>query len=201
MDKKEIEIEKAKQLLARNGYEYKKKNTIFTGGYVKEKKHFFKFYDRTWAAMAEKDILNKGEYQFLIRILPLCEINSNCLVMVKDGKEVPMDFTDVVKAVGYEERQTKRLLKSIVDKNLMCTVCSGRTIKYAVNPELYWKGGDMSKYTILKTIFYTKFKEMKDNAKLAKQQIRTLYINGRASSILYEKEKPKPKEKAVNQCE
>lgn len=181
------EIEKAKRLLLDAGFEVKKKNTIFTGGYFKDKKHFVKFYDRAWVAMAEKDILSNSEYKFLIRILPLCENNSNCLVMSKNGESVPMGLEDIAKAAGVEEKQAKRLINSVRDKNLICIIYGGYTYKYAVNPELYWRGGDMNEYSILKTIFYTKIKELKNSAKMAKQQIKTLYVNGRASSILYEK--------------
>lgn len=193
------ELEEAKRLLKEAGFtvlpnpkewcEYKETPKMFTGGYKKDRRDFGKFYDKVWIAMAEKNILSPGEYKFLVRVLPFCEMNTNCLMMKKEGKLAPIGFADLAEAIGYEEKQAKRLLKSIVDKNLMCEVYGGLTKKYAVNPELYWKGGDMSKYMILKTIFYTNIPELKNSAKEAKRQMRTLYLNGRASTILYEKKK------------
>jgi len=193
------EIEMAKQTLRDAGFavlpkpkswcEYKEVPQMFTGGYKKDRRDFVKFYDKVWAAMAEKDVLEIGEYKFLMRVFPYCEMNSNCLVRDIDGKLVPMGFRELAEAVGYGERQTKNLLRSIVDKNLMCTINGGLTEKYAVNPELYWKGGNMDEYGILKFIFYTNIKDLRNNAKNAKKQMRTLYLNGRASTILYEKKK------------
>lgn len=193
------DIEKAKRLLDAAGYtvlkkpkkwcKYKEVVIGLSGPYRKDRRDFVKFYSKVWSVMAEKDILSGGEYKFLMRAFPFCEYNSNCLVMIKDGEVVPMGFSDVVKVSGYEEKQTRRILKSLIDKNLMCYIYGGLTDKYAVNPELYWRGGNADQHGILKAIFYSRHKELKDNAKLAKQQMRALYINGRASSILYEKQK------------
>lgn len=191
------DIEEAKRLLGEAGYtvlhkpktwcKYKEVPIGLSNGYTKDRRDFGKFYDKVWIAMADKDVLSPGEYKFLVRVLPFCEMNTNCLMMKKDNKMVPMGFADLVGAIGYEEKQARRLLKSVTDKNLMCQVYGGHTTKYAVNPELYWKGGDMSKFMILKTIFYTNIEELKNSAKEAKKQMRTLYLNGRASTILYEK--------------
>jgi len=146
----------------------------------KERKNFTKFYGEVWESLGRRKALGANESHLLINIFPYCETNSNFLVDKQNG--VPLDIVDIAKLIGREERQTRRILKSLVDKNMMARVESGECWKYAVNPELYWKGGDITKYDHFKIMFYT-FKE--NRTKDAKEQLKTLYVNGKKTSILH----------------
>jgi DNA-binding MarR family transcriptional regulator len=165
------------------GYRFKQiKLGARTDKYQKERKEFTKFYDKVWKELGRKKVLKPLEAQFLMRLFPYCEYNTNFLV---NDDNTPMGIDDIASALGCEERQTKRVMKSIVDKNLVAKVESGTTFKYAINPELYWKGGDMVNYKGFVTMFYTRYAEIKNKLKSAKEQLKTLYVNNKATSILH----------------
>ena len=148
--------------------------------FQKEKKHFAKFYGEVWEVLGMRKVLNPNEVYCLTLLFPYCEINTNFLVSKKDGS--PLDLDDMGKIVNREDRQVRRIVRSLVDKNMIARVESGGCFKHCVNPELYWNGGDIVQYSHFKTMFYT-YRE--DKVKDAKSQLKTLNVNGRPTSILH----------------
>ena len=163
-------------------------NTQFMDGdgkvrpkFQKEKKNFAKFYGEIWEALGMRKVLNPNEVYCLTLLFPYCEINTNFLVSKSDGS--PLDLDDIGRILDREDRQVRRIVKSLVDKNMVARVESGGCLKHCVNPELYWNGGDITQYSHFKTMFYT-YRENK--IKAAKSQLRTLNVNGRPTSIIYQ---------------
>lgn len=143
----------------------------------KETKDFTKFYVGVWEELAKKRVLSPPEVYLLTMMFPYCEYNTNYLV----NDDVPMDIEDIAVVVNREARQVKRIVTGLTKKNLIAKVESGDKFKYAVNPELYWRGGDMVKYKGFITMFYTKQQELKKNIPNAKGELR---VNGRTTTIL-----------------
>lgn len=164
-----------------NESKYKDSDGVVKNRFPKEKKHFAKFYGEVWEALGMRKVLSPNEVYCLTLLFPYCEINTNFLIS-KDDNKIPLDISDIATVIDREDRQTRRIIKSLVDKNLIAKVESGGCFKYCVNPELYWNGGDTVQYSYFKTMFYT-FKE--DKVKPAKQQLRALNVNGQPTSIIY----------------
>lgn len=148
--------------------------------YQKERKHFAKFYGEVWEALGMRKVLNPNEVYCLTLLFPYCEINTNFLIDKSDG--IPIGMDDIAKIINREDRQARRIINSLVKKNMIAKVESGGCMKYCVNPELYWNGGDMMQYGYYKTMFYT-FKETKMGE--AKKQLKALNVNGKTTSIVY----------------
>ena len=146
----------------------------------KETKNFTKFYGKVWMELARNKVLSPPEVYFLTMMFPYCEFNTNYLV----NEEAPMGVDEIAEVLSKDARQVRRILVGLTKKNLVAKVDSGDSYKYAVNPELYWRGGDMVKYKGFVTMFYTKKQELKKNADKAKEQLKELRVNGRATSLL-----------------
>lgn len=146
----------------------------------KDTKDFTKFYGKVWQELAKKRILSPPEVYLLTMMFPYCEYNTNFLV----DKETPMGIDEIASVINRDVRQVKRIVSGLTRKNLIAKVDSGGVFKYAINPELYWRGGDMVKYKGFVTMFYTKQQEIKKNAEKAKEQFKELRVNGRKTTIL-----------------
>jgi len=149
--------------------------------FQKEKKHFAKFYGEVWEALGMRKVLNPNEVYCLTLLFPYCEINTNFITSKHDGS--PLDLDDIGKIINREDRQVRRIMKSLIDKNMIARVESGGCFKHCVNPELYWNGGDISQYSHFKSMFYT-YRD--DKVKDAKGQLKALNVNGRPTSIIYQ---------------
>jgi len=163
----------------------------------KERKQFVKFYGEVWEALGMKKVLSSNEVYCITLLFPYCEINSNFLVEKHKGKTVrPLDLNDIARIISREERQTKRILKSLTDKNILFHGESGGFQKYCVNPEIYWNGGDITKYQYFKTMFYTerdcKIARAKEQIEKAGKEsrdkppkLKVLNVNGHQTSLLH----------------
>lgn len=152
----------------------------------KERRQFVKFYGEVWEEIGMKKILSPNEVYCLTLLFPYCEINSNFLVVRgKKSSSRPLEIRDIAKIISREERQTKRIIKSLTDKNLLFRGESGGCHKYCINPELYWNGGDIIQYNIFKTMFYTERDTKVTQAKKELTKARILNVNGKQTSILH----------------
>ena len=162
--------------------------------FKKDKKHFSKFYGEVWEALGMRKVLSPNEVYCLTLLFPYCEVNTNFLVNKTNG--VPLDLDDIANVIDREGRQVRRIIKSLVDKNLLAKIESGGCLKFCVNPELYWNGGDARQYAHFRSMFYTsrdnKIKafaaQLKDVSKEERPKIKTLNVNGKRSSIIYQQE-------------
>ena len=144
-----------------------------------------------------KKVLSANEVYCITLLFPYCEINSNFLVHKNKGiQAVPLELDDIAKIIDREQRQTKRILKSLTDKNLIFQGESGGVQKYCVNPEIYWNGGDKASYEGFKTMFYSyrdniiqKAKEQLEKAKAEGKdpppKLKILNVNGKQTSIVH----------------
>lgn len=153
----------------------------------KDRKQFVKFYGEVWEEIGMKKVLSSNEVYCLTLLFPYCEINSNFLVVKhKKSPTRPLELQDISKIIDREERQTKRIIKSLTDKNLMFCGESGGCKKYCINPEIYWNGGDITQYNHFKTMFYT---ERDNKIEKVKGEIKKsrgiLNVNGHKTSILH----------------
>ena len=161
----------------------------------KERKQFVKFYGEVWEALGLRKVLSSNEVYCITLLFPYCEINTNFLVEKKKGVQPrPLDLDDIAKIIDREQRQTKRILKSLTDKNILFHGESGGCQKFIVNPEIYWNGGDKVKYEGFKTMFYS-YRD--NNIRKAKEQLKEeskkkeplpskiLNVNGKQTSILH----------------
>jgi hypothetical protein len=155
----------------------------------KERKKFVKFYGEVWEALGMRKVLNPNEVYCITLLFPYCEINTNYLVeKIKGGQNRPLELDDIAKIINREQRQTKRILKSLTDKNILFHGESGGCQKYVVNPEIYWNGGDKVQYEGFKTMFYS---HRDNNIRRAKEQLKEalpkkiLNVNGKQTSILH----------------
>lgn len=161
----------------------------------KERKQFVKFYGEVWEALGLRKVLSSNEVYCITLLFPYCEINTNFLVEKKKGVHPrPLDLDDIAKIIDREQRQTKRILKSLTDKNIIFHGESGGCQKYVVNPEIYWNGGDKVQYEVFKTMFYS---HRDNNIRKAKEQLKEagkkkeplpskiLNVNGKQTSILH----------------
>lgn len=146
----------------------------------KDTKDFVKFYGKVWQELARKRVLSSPEVYLLTMVFPYCEYNTNFLV----DRGEPIGVDEIASIIGKDARQVRRILSGLTKKNLIAKVDSGGVFKYAINPELYWRGGDMVKYKGFVTMFYTKQQELKTTADKAREQLKELRVNGRITSIL-----------------
>lgn len=168
-----------------NGSKFQDTDGVIKPKKQKERKKFVKFYGEVWEEIGMKKVLNPNEVYCITLLFPYCEINSNFLVNKKKGLESkPLEVEDIARIIGREERQTKRILKSLTDKNIIFRGESGGCKKYCVNPEIYWNGGDITQYGVFKAMFYS---ERDNKIKEAKKQLKlkTLNVNGKRTSILH----------------
>ena len=163
----------------------------------KERKQFVKFYGEVWEALGMAKVLSSNEVYCITLLFPYCEINSNFLVDKKKGfQSRPLELDDIARIIDREQRQTKRILKSLTDKNILFHGESGGSQKYCVNPEIYWNGGDKVMYEGFKTMFYGKIdgkiqavreqlKGKMEEKEIKSKLPKVLNVNGRKTSILH----------------
>jgi len=163
----------------------------------KEHKQFVKFYGEVWEALGMAKVLNPNEVYCITLLFPYCEINTNFLVEKKKGfQSKPLELDDIARIIDREQRQTKRILKALTDKNILFHGESGGCQKYCVNPEIYWNGGDKVLYECHKTMFYSyqdnkiqkvkeQLKDKMDEKELKRNLPKVLHVNGRNTSILH----------------
>jgi len=151
----------------------------------KERKKFTKFYGEVWEEIGMRKALNPNEVYCITLLFPYCEINSNFLVSKHKGlQSKPLETEDIARIINREERQTKRILKSLMDKNLIFRGESGGCKKYCINPEIYWNGGDITQYGIFKTMFYSERDTKVGKAREQLKKLRVLNVNGKKTSML-----------------
>jgi len=153
--------------------------------YQKEKKGFCKFYEEVWEELGKKRALTPPETHLLTMLFPYCETNTNYLVTKSKEDKRPLEIADIAGIVDKDESQVRRILKSLMRKNMVARVESGQYLKFVINPELYWKGGDLEQYKSFRLMFYTRKVELRKSIKDAKEQLKHLYVNGKATSIMH----------------
>lgn len=152
----------------------------------KESKRFTKSYAGVVKELVNGKVLSDDECAFLFKILPYCEMNTNFLVKRAEKKTVPMDVDDLVEVIGKSDRIGRSLVRDLVNKNILCKADSGLSVKYCLNPELYWNGYNGPEKAIYERMFYSKQAELLEQAKHQLQKYKKVYVNGRACSILKE---------------
>nr|WP_162482696.1 MarR family transcriptional regulator [Clostridioides difficile]VUB78604.1 Winged helix-like DNA-binding domain superfamily protein [Clostridioides difficile] len=127
---------------------------------IKNNTHFVQIIQQNFRYLREQNYLTLAEKGFLLDISEFVGFLSNCIVDdITKKSPVPLNQSDLAKALGRGRNKISPLVNSLVDKGIMARAESGlednnaRAYALYINPNIMFSGSKDDVNETLKTMF------------------------------------------------
>lgn len=124
------------------------------------------YHDSIESISKELSLINAGA---ILKLLPYMKFNENGVLI---ANKIPLQATEIEKILGKSKDATRKILKNLVELNVLNVEKVGRSNKYIISSEFHTKG-TINKNLKFTKLYMKKLKEVSEGLKL--NEIGLLY--------------------------